>query len=291
MLASRLSEMSNATVLLIEAGGYFGWISSVPILAPMQQGTEVDWSYKTEPQKFSSRGFVNHIQIVPRGKGLGGSGQINNLVHSFGRPEDYKGWPKGWSHADLLPYFTKVSDIMNVMSSPEEEYLTEAFLMAEDSLKLNNVTLLKGFYTAKGGSRWSTFQAYLQNVWNRKNLHILTNTLVSKIFFKDGTTVDGIKAIYKDGSVGKIRARKEVILCSGVINTPQLLLLSGIGPAEELDKFQIRVVNNLPEVGKNLFDHLMLPVYVDLKARVSITLVKLQTLHEVLNYFMFGRGE
>ncbi|CAD1477550.1 unnamed protein product [Heterotrigona itama] len=290
VVASRLSEISNVTVLLVEAGGHFGWVSSVPILAPFMQRTDVDWSYSTEPQRFSSKGFWNHIQNIPRGKGLGGSGQINHLVHSFGKPEDYKAWPKGWSHADLLPYFKKVSDIMNVMSSPEEEYLAEAFLMAEESLKLNNVTLQKGMYTVKRGSRWSTFNAHLQNAWNRRNLHILTNTLVSKILFKENLNADGIKVIYKDGSVGKIAARKEVILCAGVINTPQLLLLSGIGSAEELDKFQIPVVSNLPEVGKNLFDHLLLPLYVNLEARVSMTLYKLQTVPEVLNYFVYGRG-
>ncbi|CAL7944804.1 unnamed protein product [Xylocopa violacea] len=290
VLASRLSEISNLTVLLVEAGGHFGWASSVPILAPVLQGTDVDWSYSTEPQLYSSKGFWNHVQKVPRGKGLGGSGQMNHLVHSFGKPEDYKAWPRGWSHADLLPYFKKVSDIMNVMSSPEEEYLAEAFLMAEESLKLNNVTLQKGLYSTKRGSRWSTFNAHLQNAWNRRNLHILTNTLVSKILFKENSNADGIKVIYKDGSVGKIGVRKEVILCAGAINTPQLLLLSGIGPAEDLDKFQIPVASNRPEVGKNLFDHLMLPVYVNLVANVSITLYKLQTLPEVLNYFIFGRG-
>ncbi|XP_053993692.1 neither inactivation nor afterpotential protein G-like [Hylaeus volcanicus] len=290
VVASRLSEISNKTVLLVEAGGYFGWVASVPLLAPMLQGTEVDWAYASEPQKFSSRGFGNHIQKVPRGKGLGGSGQMNYLVHSFGRPEDYTGWPKGWSHADLLPYFKKVSDIMNVMSSPEEEYLIEAFLMADESFKLNNVTLQKGTFTTKKGSRWTSYHAYLQNAWNRRNLHILTNTLVAKILFKENATVDGIKVIYKDGSVGKIHARKEVILCGGAINTPQLLLLSGIGPAEELEKFQIRVLSDLPEVGKNFFDHLLLPVFVNLEARVSITLVKLQTVPELLNYFVFGRG-
>nr|XP_003705892.1 PREDICTED: neither inactivation nor afterpotential protein G [Megachile rotundata] len=290
VVASRLSEALNVTVLLVEAGGYFGWVSSVPILAPMMQGTEVDWSYSTEPQMFSSRGLLNHIQKVPKGKGLGGSGQMNYLVHSFGRSEDYKAWPKGWSHADLLPYFKKVSDIMNVMSSPEKEYLAEAFLMAEESLKLNNVTLQRGLYTTKRGSRWSTFTAHLQNAWNRNNLHILMNTLVSKILFKENSSVEGIKVVYKDGSIGKIFARKEVILCAGTINTPQLLLLSGIGPAEDLDKLQIPVVRNVSEVGKNLFDHFMLPMYVTLEAKVSITLLKLQTLPEVLNYFIFGRG-
>ncbi|XP_029659073.1 neither inactivation nor afterpotential protein G [Formica exsecta] len=289
VIASRLSEMSNVTVLLVEAGGYFGWTSVIPLLAPMMQGTEVDWAYKTEPQVFSSRGFNGYKQNWPRGKGLGGSGQLNYLVHSFGRPEDYKKWPKGWSHADLLPYFQKVSDIMNVVPMPEEEYLTKAFVLAEESLKLDNVSLRKAMYTAKRGTRWSTHHAYLQKAWNRKNLHILTNTLVTKIVFKNNK-IDGIKVMYKNGSTGKIGVRKEVILCAGTVNTPQLLLISGVGPISELEKHKISVVRDLPEVGRNLFDHLNVPVYVNLRERVSITLVKLQTVPEVFNYFTFGTG-
>ncbi|XP_072746637.1 neither inactivation nor afterpotential protein G [Anoplolepis gracilipes] len=289
VIASRLSEMSNVTVLLVEAGGYFGWTSVIPLLAPMMQGTEVDWAYKTEPQVFSSRGFNGYRQNWPRGKGLGGSGQLNYLVHSFGRPEDYKEWLKGWSHADLLPYFQKVSDIMNVVPMPEEEYLTKAFVLAEESLKLDNISLRKAMYTAKKGTRWSTHHAYLQKAWNRKNLHILTNTLVTKILFKNNK-IDGIKMIYKNGSVGRISVRKEVILCAGTINTPQLLLISGLGPIGELEKHKISVVRDLPEVGRNLFDHLNVPVYVNLRERVSITLVKLQTVPEVFNYFTFGTG-
>ncbi|XP_018402671.1 PREDICTED: neither inactivation nor afterpotential protein G [Cyphomyrmex costatus] len=289
VIASRLSEMSNVTVLLVEAGGYFGWLSTMPLLAPMMQGTEVDWAYQTEPQVFSSRGLYGYRQNFPRGKGLGGSGQLNYLVHSFGRPEDYKRWPKGWSHADLLPYFQKVSDIMNIIPMPEEEYLTKAFVLAEESLKLDNISLRKAMYTAKKGSRWSTYHAYLRKAWNRKNLHILMNTLVAKIFFKNDK-INDVKVIYKNGSVGRIGVRKEVILCAGTINTPQLLLISGIGPVNELKKHKISVVQDLPEVGRNLFDHLNVPVYVNLRERVSITLVKLQTIPEVFNYFAFGTG-
>ncbi|XP_025985844.1 neither inactivation nor afterpotential protein G isoform X2 [Solenopsis invicta] len=282
-------EIPNVTVLLVEAGGYFGWLSTMPLLAPMMQGTEVDWAYQTEPQVFSSRGLYGYRQNYPRGRGLGGSGQLNYLVHSFGMPEDYKRWPKGWSHADLLPYFQKVSDVMNVIQMPEEEYLTKAFVLAEESLKLNNVSLRKAMYTAKKGARWSTHHAYLRKAWNRKNLHILMNTLVAKILVKNDK-VDGVKVIYKNGSVGKIGVRKEIILCAGAINTPQLLLISGIGPVSELEKHKIPVVRNLPAVGRNLFDHLNVPVYVNLRERVSITLVKLQTVPEVFNYFVFGTG-
>ncbi|XP_020287778.1 neither inactivation nor afterpotential protein G-like isoform X2 [Pseudomyrmex gracilis] len=261
----------------------------MPLLAPMMQGTDVDWAYKTESQLFSSRGHRRYKQNWPRGKGLGGSGQLNYLVHSFGKSEDYKGWPKGWSHADLLPYFQRVSDSMNVIPMPEEEYLTKAFVLAEESLKLDNVSLRKAMYTAKKGSRWSTHHAYLQKAWNRENLHILTNTLVAKILFEN-KNIDGVRVIYKNGSVGKIRVRKEMILCAGTVNTPQLLMISGIGPVSELEKHKIAAVHDLPGVGRNLFDHLNVPIYVNLRERVSITLVKLQTLLEVFNYFVFGTG-
>ncbi|EFN79010.1 Neither inactivation nor afterpotential protein G [Harpegnathos saltator] len=285
VIASRLSEMSNVTVLLVEAGGHFGWLSSLPLLAPMMQGTEVDWAYKTEPQVFSSRGLNNYvIKALLLSFDRETKSRENNL-----RPEDYKRWPKGWSHADLLPYFQKVSDIMNVIPIPEEEYLAKAFVLAEESLKLDNVSLRKAMYTAKKGARWSTFHAYLQRAWNRKNLHILMNTFVAKVLFKNNK-VNGIKVIYKNGSVGRVEVRKEVILCAGTVNTPQILLISGIGPVGQLEKHKIPIVRDLPGVGRNLFDHLNVPVYVNLRERVSITLVKLQTLPEVFNYFAFGTG-
>lgn len=289
VLAARLSESPNVTVLLVEAGGDFGWLSSIPILAPLLHGTDTDWAYQTEEQIFSSRGFWNHKQKCPRGKGLGGSGQMNYLVHSFGRPEDYKEWPKGWSHADFLPYFKKVSEIMNVITAPEEEYLTNAFVLAEEAFRFENATLRKAFFTAKKGLRQSAYHAYLQDAWNRQNLHILTNTLVSKIFFK-GSKAEGIKVTYRDNSFGRINVRKEVILCAGAINTPQLLMLSGIGPANELNKFRIPIVQNLSSVGTNLFDHMSVPLFVSLEAKVSITLAKLQSLYEILNYLLFGKG-
>ncbi|KMQ88422.1 neither inactivation nor afterpotential protein g-like protein, partial [Lasius niger] len=272
VIASRLSEMSNVTVLLVEAGGYFGWTSTIPLLAPMMQGTEVDWAYKTEPQVFSSRGFNGYRQNWPRGKGLGGSGQLNYLVHSFGRPEDYKRWPKGWSHADLLPYFQKVTDIMNVVPMPEEEYLTKAFILAEESLKLDNVSLRKAMYTAKRGSRWTTHHAYLQKAWNRKNLHILMNTLVTKILFKNNN-IEGIKVMYKNGSIGRIGVRKEVILCAGTINTPQLLLISGVGPISELEKHKVTYRSLFPSYNDSMHEgFIYLVSCLQPKSRGSVTL-------------------
>ncbi|XP_043670970.1 neither inactivation nor afterpotential protein G [Vespula pensylvanica] len=289
VIASRLSDLSNTTVLLVEAGGYFNWMSVMPLMAPLMQGSSLDWAYKTETQKFSSLGLWSHQQSWPRGKGLGGSGQMNYLVHSFGRSEDYETWPKGWSYGDLIPYFKKVTETMSVTTFSSDDPLVAAFMEAEISIGSNDAIFQKGSYTAKRGNRWSTYHAYLQNSLNRNNLHVLMNTLVTKISF-NGTRAVGVNVLYNNASRGKINARKEVILCAGTVNTVQLLLLSGIGPRKDLNKYQIRTVSDLPEVGKNLFDHMNVPVYVNLKAPVSLTLKKMQSIQEVAKYLLFGTG-
>ncbi|KAK2583983.1 hypothetical protein KPH14_006444 [Odynerus spinipes] len=289
VIASRLSDSPNTTVLLVEAGGYFNWMSVMPLMAPLIQGSSLDWAYKTETQKFSSLGLWSQQQSWPRGKGLGGSGQMNYLVHSFGRAEDYETWPKGWTYGDLMPYFKKVTETMSVTTVSSDDPLLAAFMEAELSIGSNDAKFQKASYTAKRGNRWGTYQAYLQSSWNRKNLHILTNTLVTKILF-DGTRTIGIEVLYDNASRGKINARKEVILCAGTINTVQLLLISGIGPKQDLDEYRIPIVSDLPEVGKNLFDHMNVPVYVNLDAPVSLTLRKMQSIQEVAKYFIFGTG-
>ncbi|XP_035726480.1 neither inactivation nor afterpotential protein G-like [Vespa mandarinia] len=290
VIASRLSDLSNTTVLLVEAGGYFNWMSAMPLMAPLMQGTSLDWAYKTETQKFSSLGLWSHQQSWPRGKGLGGSGQINYLVHSFGRSEDYETWPKGWSYGDLIPYFKKVTETMSVTTFSSNDPLIAAFMEAELSIGSNDATFQKGSYTVKRGNRWSTYHAYLQNtIKNRNNLHVLMNTLVTKILFNETKTI-GVEVLYKNASRGKINVRREVILCAGTVNTVQLLLLSGIGPRKDLNEYQIRTVSDLPEVGKNLFDHMNVPVYVNLKASVSLTLRKMQSIQEIAKYLLFGTG-
>ncbi|XP_015123344.1 neither inactivation nor afterpotential protein G isoform X1 [Diachasma alloeum] len=291
VVASRLSELPNKSVLLVEAGGYFNWLSTVPLAAPLMQGTAVDWAYKTETQYYASRGFVKHQASWPRGKGLGGSGQMNFLLHSFGKPEDYRQWPTGWSYHNLAPYFDKVSRIMGVPGIPVEGELTKIFMGIRTSQFNGDVIIENAENTIKRGKRFSTYHAYLQPAWNRNNLHILPETLVAKILFDDDKkTVEGIKAKFKDGTLGRIAANDEVILCAGAVNTPHLMMVSGVGPFEELRQNQIPVIKNISEVGKNLFDHLNVPIYVSLEAPVSITLRKMQTLAEIMKYFVFESG-
>ncbi|XP_043483834.1 neither inactivation nor afterpotential protein G-like [Leptopilina heterotoma] len=290
VLASRLSENPNTTVLVVEAGGQFNWFSTVPLAAPILFNSEVDWSYKTEPQWYSSKGFHDHRQKWPRGKGLGGSGQLNFLAHSFGKAEDFSKWPGGWSFFDLQPYFKKVTAIMNVRKITSDDELASAVIEAGEKLRNNGAIFSPASDTLNDGSRWSSFNAYLQSAWNRENLHILTNTLVTKIVFGKNLKVEGIEIRHENGTVGKVIAKNEVILSGGTINTPQLLMLSGIGPSMELKKHNITVIKEITEVGQNLFDHLNMPLYVFLQAPITITIKKIQSITTLLQYFIFGTG-
>lgn len=121
-------------------------------------------------------------QRIPRGKGLGGSGQLNYLVHSFGRPEDYSKWPRGWSYADLQPYFKKVASTMHVQQiANDDQGLVQALNLARETMNETDTVFMGAQITLFEGSRWSTYQSHLQRAWNRRNLHIVVNTMVTRV--------------------------------------------------------------------------------------------------------------
>ncbi|XP_012252169.2 neither inactivation nor afterpotential protein G isoform X2 [Athalia rosae] len=289
VIASRLSESKEVSVLLVEAGGYFKWHSSIPLAAPLLQRTNSDWAYATDSQEYSSRGLRHQKQFWPRGKGLGGSGQMNFVLHSFGVPEDYSRWPAEWSYKNLLPYFRRVEEIINITVVSAEEKLARAFHKSGIEIAHKNATFSLASNTLKKGARSSSYHAYLKRAWSRKNLHILMNALVTKILFTK-LRAEGIQVKYSSGKVERIMANKEIILCGGTVNTPQLLMLSGIGPVDELRKHHIPVVKQQEQVGRNLYDHLNVPIYVNLKAPVSVTLNKLKSFNEIFKFFVFGNG-
>ncbi|XP_011500444.1 PREDICTED: neither inactivation nor afterpotential protein G [Ceratosolen solmsi marchali] len=325
VMASRLSANSNTTVLLVEAGGYFGWLSTIPIAAPILQKSYMDWAYKTESQSFSSKGLLDNRQNIPRGKGLGGSGQLNYLVHSFGRPEDYSHWPEGWSHVELQPYFHRVTKLVRARAALVKEDLARAMREAANSLWGSGASFAEAQTTLYKGARWSTYHSHLRAAWDRANLHILVDTTVTrvsdllslraiacpphlrkttveyttltpfaslelKILLDKENKIVGVEVQYEDGLSEEIEATEEVILCAGAIGTPHLLMISGIGPRDQLDKFKIPVQLDVPAVGKNYIDHFNMPVYVQLKSPVSITLKKLQSISTIVQYFLFGTG-
>lgn len=286
VVANRLSEIRNWSVLLLEAGGDETEISDVPSLAGYLQLTELDWKYQTAPPPEHSPYCLamNADRCFwPRGKVLGGSSVLNAMLYVRGNALDYDLWAElgndGWSYADVLPYFLKSEDNRNpylintsfhrkggyltVQESPWRTPLAIAFLKA--GLELGypvrdiNGASQTGFMIAQGtirrGSRCSTSKAFLRPVRLRKNLHISMYSHATKVIFSKTSRPRalGVKFL-RDGVFKYVRARKEVILSAGAINSPQLLMLSGVGPAEHLEKMKIGVVRNL-KVGYHLQDH------------------------------------
>jgi choline dehydrogenase len=255
VLANRLSEKSS--VLLLEAGprDTNPWIH-VPLgYGKLFNRRDVNWSYESEPEP-----ALNGRRIfTPRGKVLGGSSSINGLVWIRGQREDYDGWGiPGWGWADLEPYFERAERELRI-SDVERHELGDAFIASAASLGIpRNAGGFNGadqegtgYYRASTyrGRRRSTAAAYLRPAWKRANLRVETDALVTKILF-EGTRAVGVE--YQGGKTARAR---EIILCGGAFNSPQLLQLSGIGPGALLQEFGIKVIHDAPAVGEALQDH------------------------------------
>ena len=291
VLANRLSEDPNNSVCLIEAGpkDRSPWIHLPIGYAKTMWDPKLNWKFQTE-----SDPGVNNRQIYwPRGKTLGGSSSINGLIFIRGQKEDYDTWRdlgnSGWGWDDVLPYFKKAegndrldeplhskTGPLKASSIPKKHPLVEAFKKAANSLGVpetddfNNLTQEGvGYYqlTTHKGFRCSTAVAYLKPAKQRKNLAILTNSQACKVIFEDKQAV-GIEII-RNGIKSIVRANKEVILSAGAIQSPQLLQLSGVGPAKLLQEFNIPVIQDLPGVGENLQDHLQHRLIYELNQPIS----------------------
>ncbi len=284
-LVARLSEDPGVTVCLLEAGGdgKDALIRAPLGIIAMVSGRPKlnNWAFWTVPQA----GLNGRQGFQPRGKALGGSSAINAMLYIRGVPSDYDGWEasgaSGWSWTDVLPYFKKaegnqrgasalhgVSGPLQVADQLSPNPASHAFVEAcgENQLRRNDdfngeiqegaglyqVTQFRG--GDKNGERCSAAAAYLHPVMDRKNLTVITGAQATGITF-DGTRASGV-TYRKAGKDETVQASREVILCGGAFNSPQLLLLSGIGPADELKRHGIAVRKDLPGVGKNLQDHL-----------------------------------
>jgi len=277
-VAGRLSEDPGVSVALLEAGGRNdNWVVTTPAaLIFMVAGKVNNWSFRTVPQP----GLNGRTGYQPRGRGLGGSSAINAMVYIRGHRADYDHWAAlgntGWSYADVLPYFRRSEDNgdfggpyhgqggpLSVSSLRTDNPVHEIFLQAarEAQFRINedfNAEEQEGLgayqVTQKNGERWSAARGYIHPYQRRRaNLHVETAAQVTRILF-EGRRAVGVE-IRKDGRLREVRARREVILGLGAFQTPQLLMLSGIGDGVALAGHGIAPLHHLPGVGKNLQDH------------------------------------
>jgi choline dehydrogenase len=277
VVAARLTEDPATTVLLLEAGGPDDRPEiQIPYAAWSLQRSDVDWGYSTEPQAHLDQRLI----YWPRGKVLGGTSSINAMVYMRGHRQIYDDWRaagnKGWGYDELLPLFKRsehqargagehhgVGGPLHIADQRDANALSCAFVDAAQELgfALNQdfngpEQAGFGFYqvTQKEGQRWSAAAAFLKPALQRPNLTIATYAQATRLLF-EGRRAVGV-AYLQHGEARQALANREVILCGGAINSPQLLLLSGIGPADQLRALDIPVVEDLPGVGQNLQDHL-----------------------------------
>jgi choline dehydrogenase len=276
VLANRLTENRDISVLLLEAGGPD---SHPEIHIPARWldllGTEFDWSYKTEPQQHLN----GRVLDCNRGKVLGGSSSINAMIYIRGHRWDYDHWAElgnqGWSYEDVLPYFKKaehqergpseyhgINGPLNVADLAFVSPLSDLFIKAglDRGWSANpdfNGATQEGVgqyqFTSKNGERHSAADAYLRPALDRSNLSSATHAYIRRILF-EGNQATGVEYVHNN-ETKTAYADCEIILCAGAINSPQILLCSGIGPADHLELFDISVVVDLPGVGQNLQDH------------------------------------
>lgn len=278
VLANRLSELSDATVLVLEAGtDEIPESVDAPYRWPEHHFTEIDWAYFTVPQP----ALNNRKVYSAAGKGIGGSTNIYHMIHVRGVPLDYDSWAyhgaTGWSWQDVLPYFQKLesqedktnptagtSGPINVINPKDHDPnpLSQSFLNA--CLELGHPatedfnTSLTGagwhHLDIKGGKRYGARRAYLEPALARPNVTLRARSFATRVLLAGGRCV-GVEYVQDGGEPTQVRADQDVILCASGVQTPKLLMLSGIGPPDHLREHDIPVVVDLPGVGENFHDH------------------------------------
>ena len=310
VLANRLTANGEHKVLLIEAGGT-DWNPLIHMpagLAKLVGIKSINWAYDTEPEP-----HLNNRKLYwPRGKVLGGSSSINAMCYCRGHRKDYDHWEAqgnpGWGSEDVLPYFIKSENNQRLdnkfhqegglLSVTDHKYtnpLSGVFIDAAEEVGYDRTDDFNGLHqrgfgyyqvTIKNGQRHSTAEAFLKPAAQRENLTVWTKTMALEIVL-EGNKAVGLK-VKRKGKTEVIGVNKEVILSGGAINSPQLLMLSGIGAAEELAEHGIECKHNLPGVGKNLQDHLDVCLVQHCSQKITY-----DTVSEVmsgLKYFLFKKG-
>jgi choline dehydrogenase len=313
VLANRLSEDARTSVLLLEAGKPDRSLYiRMPMTASLLYKGPFDWAFETEPQL----ALDERRMYFGRGKGVGGTSSINSMIYMRGAPLDYDQWASlgnsGWSYAEVLRYFKKlehyergasdyhgVDGPLNVADLRTVNPLTRAFIEAAVTAGYVRNDDFNGAaqegvgqfqVTQKNGQRHSAADAYLKPALRRRNLTTLTEARVTKLLIA-GNQVTGVACLHK-GRIREMRARRGVLLCGGAIHSPQLLMLSGIGPADHLRSMGIPVVGDLPGVGQNLQDHVAAGVICSCSRPISLnrTLTPWRLPGAITRYMLLRQG-
>ncbi|XP_046416620.1 glucose dehydrogenase [FAD, quinone] [Neodiprion virginianus] len=281
-IAARLSEENRFSVLLLEAGLDEPTGTQIPSFFFNFIGSDIDWRYTTESEDEACLNKDDKKCYWPRGKVLGGTSVMNGMMYMRGSRKDFDDWASlgnpGWSYQEVLPYFMRSEDNqqIDVMDSgyhatggpltitqfPYHPPLSKAIMEAGKELGYPVLDLNgrshTGFTiaqtTSRNGSRLSTARAFLRPARNRRNLHIMLNSTATRVLLDSNKRAIGVEFFF-DGKLHQVMANKEVIVSGGAVNSPQILLNSGIGPSEELQAVDVPVLHNLPGVGKNLHNH------------------------------------
>ena len=292
VLANRLSADGCMRVLLLEAGGrdWYPWIHIPVGYFKTMHNPKYDWCFETEPDP----GLNGRSLAWPRGKVLGGSSSINGLLYIRGNRADYDQWRQlgntGWSFDDVLPYFKRAEDQergadayhgsggpLAVSDAAHHSELSDRFIKGAVEIGLPRNDDVNGpeqegvgyfQQTVRRGRRWSTAVGYLNPARGRSNLEIVTKVRSTGLRFQEGR-VTGVDAVV-DGTKRTFHTGGEVILSAGAIGSPQLLMLSGIGPGAQLSEFGIPVVKDLPGVGANLQDHFQIRAVYKINKPISL---------------------
>ncbi|KAF5301018.1 hypothetical protein FQR65_LT09001 [Abscondita terminalis] len=306
VLANRLSEYLNWSILVLEAGTEENYFTDIPLLAPFQTSTRFNWNYQSEKSNKSCLSLKKNRCSVPRGKVVGGTSVLNFLLYT-----------RGWGYSNVLPYFKKSENCslavqkevgldqeyhgtegpLNVDYSPFNTPIQDLFLKTSSELGMqitdpngkSHIGFSKAQATMIDGKRCSAAKAYLRPIKERKNLFILIESIVTKILINSsGKQAYGVEFM-KNGSRFKVLSRKEVVLSAGSINSPQLLMLSGIGPREDLERLKIPIIANL-KVGYNLQDHCTFAQTFLINDTLTISDLSVQQPNHVFNYWLNRKG-
>ena len=312
VIANRLTADANTSVLLLEAGGWDKHIlMKMPLGAHLSRYPELNWGYMSEPIPALGRPLG-----LPRGKAMGGSSQVNAMTYSRGHPKDYDQWRQmgceGWGYADVLPYFKRSErswrgedrfhggsgemavSRTNLKGRLYDETVASAKALGYQESPDLHGEIAEGFsipeFTAGAGRRISTARAFIRPIKDRPNLKIETGALASRVTIEDGRAT-GVQYL-KGGETLAARAKREVILSGGAYNSPQLLMLSGIGPAQVLREAGVDQLLELPGVGRNLSEHASFFIHYRTRAQISLLrhLRYDRLAWHLANWWLFGKG-